>query len=70
MVRKSLFVIQMCEALTDSSYSLEEFMVDLYTLGPDLLSKLWDYTETKMNFRPVLSPFSLVQANTAMMEDD
>lgn len=48
-------------------------MVDLYSLGPELLNQLWDYTESKMQSQSshVLSPFSLVQANTNMiMEDD
>lgn len=47
-------------------------MVDLYSLGPDLLNQLWDYTEKKKmsSSRTVLSPFSLVQANTMMIEDE
>lgn len=50
---------------------LDEFIVDLYSLGPELLNQLWDYTERKkMYSRTVLSPFSLVQANTIMIEDD
>ncbi|KAI7873292.1 uncharacterized protein EV154DRAFT_528370 [Mucor mucedo] len=50
----------------------DEFVVDLYSLGPDLLSQLWDYTEKKKmsSSRTVLSPFSLVQANTMMIEDE
>lgn len=48
----------------------EEFVVDLYSLGPDLLNQLWDYTERKMYTKPALSPFSLVQANTSMLEYD
>ncbi|KAI9247106.1 hypothetical protein EDC94DRAFT_626495 [Helicostylum pulchrum] len=49
----------------------DEFIVDLYSLGPELLNQLWDYTERKkMSSRTALSPFSLVQANTIMIEDD
>jgi hypothetical protein len=47
-------------------------MVDLYSLGPELLNQLWDYTENKIQSQSsfVLSPFSLVQANTNMMIED
>lgn len=47
---------------------IDEFMVDLYSLGPDLLTQLWDYTtEKKSQPKAVaLSPFSLVQANANM----
>jgi hypothetical protein len=40
-------------------------MVDLYSLGPELLSQLWDYTTEKRSLPKAiaLSPFSLVQAN-------
>ncbi|KAI7901160.1 yeats family-domain-containing protein [Cokeromyces recurvatus] len=50
----------------------DEFVVDLYSLGPDLLNLLWDYTEKRTNpHNPsILSPFSLVQANTNISEDD
>ncbi|GAN04271.1 conserved hypothetical protein [Mucor ambiguus] len=46
----------------------DEFMVDLYSLGPELLTQLWDYTTEKRS-QPkaiALSPFSLVQANANM----
>ncbi|CEP12758.1 hypothetical protein [Parasitella parasitica] len=43
----------------------DEFMFDLYSLGPELLSQLWDYTAEKQlqQKTTALSPFSLVQAN-------
>jgi hypothetical protein len=49
---------------------IDEFMVDLYSLGPELLNQLWEYTERKTQNSCVLSPFSLVQANTNMMMED
>ncbi|KAI8328663.1 hypothetical protein BD560DRAFT_457136 [Blakeslea trispora] len=50
----------------------DEFVVDLYSLGPDLLNRLWQYTEHKLRTRNVtqISPFSLVEANTNMVEYD
>ncbi|KAI8091017.1 uncharacterized protein B0P05DRAFT_528416 [Gilbertella persicaria] len=50
----------------------DEFMVDLYSLGPELLNLLWEYTENKTQLQNTteMSPFSLVQANTNMMEYD
>lgn len=48
----------------------DEFIVDLYSLGPELLSMLWDYTEKRMVNQPsAISPFSLVQANTSSVDD-
>ncbi|KAI8647072.1 yeats family-domain-containing protein [Parasitella parasitica] len=46
----------------------DEFMFDLYSLGPELLSQLWDYTVEKQSQQKAtaLSPFSLVQANANM----
>ncbi|KAI9475666.1 MAG: yeats family-domain-containing protein [Benjaminiella poitrasii] len=46
----------------------DEFVVDLYSLGPELLDLLWNYTEKKM-MSSSHSPFSLVQANTNMVEE-
>ncbi|KAI9281815.1 yeats family-domain-containing protein [Sporodiniella umbellata] len=46
----------------------EEFVVDLYSLGPELLTQLWEFTEKKSK-SVALSPFSLVQANTAFIEE-
>ncbi|KAI8986421.1 class I glutamine amidotransferase-like protein [Pilobolus umbonatus] len=49
----------------------DEFVVDLYSLGPELLTLLWDYTEKKMSTQATsaISPFSLVQANTSIADD-
>jgi len=43
-------------------------MVDLYSLGPELLTQLWDYTTEKksQSNTAALSPFSLMQANATM----
>ncbi|KAG1451910.1 hypothetical protein G6F56_007961 [Rhizopus delemar] len=46
----------------------DEFVVDLYSLGPDLLTQLWEFTEKKSK-SVALSPFSLVQANTAFIDE-
>ncbi|KAI8349653.1 hypothetical protein EDC96DRAFT_448462 [Choanephora cucurbitarum] len=50
----------------------DEFVVDLYSLGPDLLNRLWQYTENKLRTknRTEMSPFSLVEANTNMVDYD
>ncbi|KAG0767842.1 hypothetical protein G6F57_002844 [Rhizopus arrhizus] len=47
----------------------DEFVIDLYSLGPDLLTQLWEFTEKKSKSSVILSPFSLVQANTAFIDD-
>lgn len=49
-------------------YYIDEFVVDLYSLGPDLLTQLWEFTEKKSK-SVALSPFSLVQANTAFIDE-
>ncbi|KAI8890782.1 yeats-domain-containing protein [Backusella circina FSU 941] len=51
----------------------DEFVFDLYSLGPKLLNQLWEYTERSMSpsmftATTTLSPFSLVQANAALNE--
>lgn len=48
---------------------IEKFVVDLYSLGPDLITQLWDITEKKSKSSAALSPFSLVQANTVFLDD-
>jgi hypothetical protein len=54
-------------------FFLDEFVFDLYALGPKLLNQLWDYTERSMSpsmstATTTLSPFSLVQANVRLNE--
>ncbi|KAI8889931.1 hypothetical protein K501DRAFT_237511 [Backusella circina FSU 941] len=43
----------------------DEFIVDLYSLGPDLLNSLWEYTENNLSPHPpsVSSPLALLQAH-------
>ncbi|KAI8981679.1 hypothetical protein BDF20DRAFT_911943 [Mycotypha africana] len=54
----------------------EEFMLDLYSLGPELLNILWDFTEKKTDSSTkssmILSPFSMAQATSSstLTDDD